>query len=82
MAIFWSHPTWNLFHIFTANLIEESFDETCKNECINLFTKICNGIPCMYCRVHASEYMKTINRDEIKTARFRVIFLEISQQRE
>jgi hypothetical protein len=58
-----------LFHITTANLIEESFDENLKNECIDLFTKICNAIPCMFCRVHASEHMKTINRDEIKTAR-------------
>ena len=69
MTIIWSHPTWNLFHITTANLIEESFDEKFKNECIDLFTKICNAIPCMFCRVHAAEYMKTINRDEIKTAR-------------
>jgi hypothetical protein len=69
MTIIWSHPTWSLFHITTANLIEESFDEKFKNECIDLFTKICNAIPCMFCRVHAAEYMKTINRDEIKTAR-------------
>ena len=69
MTIIWSHPTWDLFHIFTAKIIEESFDETFKNECIDLFTKICNAIPCMFCRVHASEHMKTINKDEIKTAR-------------
>jgi hypothetical protein len=24
MAVLWSHPTWNLFHIFTANLIEDT----------------------------------------------------------
>jgi hypothetical protein len=69
MTIIWSHPTWNLFHITTANMVEESFDEKLKNECIDLFTKICNAIPCMFCRVHAAEHMKTINRDEIKTAR-------------
>lgn len=69
MTIIWSHPTWKLFHILTANMIEESFDEKCKNECIELFTQICNAIPCIFCRVHASEYMKTINKDEIKTAR-------------
>ena len=65
----WSHPTWKLFHITTANLIEESFDDVFKNECIDLFINICNAIPCMFCRVHASEHMKTINKDEIKTAR-------------
>ena len=65
----WSHPTWKLFHITTANLIEESFDDVFKNECIDLFINICNAIPCMYCRDHASEYMKTINKDEIKTAK-------------
>ena len=65
----WSHPTWKLFHITTANLIEESFDGAFKNECIDLFTNICNAIPCTFCRVHAFEHMKTINKDEIKTAR-------------
>ena len=69
MTIIWSHPTWELFHTLTANMIQESFDEKFKNECIDLFTQICNAIPCMFCRVHASEYMKTINKDEIKTAR-------------
>ena len=69
MTIRWSRPTWKLFHVLTANLIEKSFDEKTKNECINLFTKICNAIPCIFCRVHASEHMKTIIRDEIKAAR-------------
>ncbi len=69
MTIMWSHPTWETFHVFTANIIKDTFDETCKNEIIELFTNICNTIPCMLCRNHASEYMKTINKDEIKTAR-------------
>lgn len=65
----WSRPTWNIFHILTANLNESLFDEKYKNECINAFTAICNSIPCTRCREHASKYMKTINRNEIKTAR-------------
>jgi hypothetical protein len=65
----WWHPTWNLFHIFTANIIEESFNDIFKNEIIDLFIKICNKIPCGFCVAHASEHMKTINKDEIKTAR-------------
>ena len=69
MTIIWSHPTWKLFHVLTAKLIEKSFDKKCKNEYIALFINICNAIPCMYCRDHASEYMKTINKDEIKTAK-------------
>ena len=74
MTIIWSHPTWNIFHTLTANIIEESFDEKFKNECIVLFTKICNAIPCMFCRIHAAEHMKTIHKDEIKTARDLEIF--------
>jgi len=74
MATLWSHPTWNIFHTLTANIIEESFDEKFKNECIVLFTKICNAIPCMFCRIHAAEHMKTIHKDEIKTARDLEIF--------
>ena len=69
MLILWSHPTWQIFHITTANIIEETFDETFKCECIDLFTKICNHIPCGMCRFHASEHMKNINKDEIKTGR-------------
>ena len=69
MITLWSHPTWKLFHIISANIIEESFDETFKCECIDLFINICNAIPCMICRIHASEYMKTINKGELKTAR-------------
>jgi hypothetical protein len=68
MTVIWSYPTWDIFHVFTANIIKDTFDETCKNEMIELFTNICNTIPCMLCRNHASEYMKTINKDEIKTA--------------
>lgn len=70
MTIIWSHPTWSLFHTFTANINEKKFDETYKNEIIELFTNICNAIPCMFCRIHASDYMKnTMNKNEIKTAR-------------
>jgi len=69
MTIVWPHSTWNLFHIFTANIIEESFNDIFKNEIIDLFIKICNKIPCAFCRDHASEHMKTINKDEIITAR-------------
>jgi hypothetical protein len=69
MITVWSHPTWNLFHILTAKLKEKSFDKKFKNKCIKLFTNICNAIPCIHCRDHASEYMKTLNKDEIKTAR-------------
>ena len=69
MIFLWSRPTWKLFHILTANIIEEKFDDTFKNDCITLFTKICNNIPCMMCRTHASEKMTKINRDEITSAR-------------
>jgi hypothetical protein len=69
MITAWSHPTWKLFHILTAKLNEKSFDKKFKNKCIKLFTNICNAIPCIHCRDHASEYMKTLNKDDIKTAR-------------
>lgn len=77
MIFLWSRPTWKLFHILTANIIEEKFDETFKNDCITLFTKICNNIPCMMCRTHASEKMIKINRDEIASARELELFFYI-----
>ena len=68
MLTLWSHPTWSIFHTLTANMIEELFDEIFKIECIELFTKICCAIPCGMCRHHACDKMKTLIKDEIKTA--------------
>ena len=68
MIQLWANSTWSLFHTLTANIIEERFDEAFKNECIDLFIKICNTLPCGMCRHHASEHIKTLIKDEIKTA--------------
>lgn len=62
----WSNPTWKFLHTVTANINPKSFDEKFKNEFIKIIIKIFYHIPCRFCRTHACEYMKTVNRNKIK----------------
>ena len=53
----WSVPTWMLFHGM-AEKIDERFFKNNKEEVLNIIKMICDNLPCPYCRVNASKYIK------------------------
>ncbi len=63
---FWGTPTWYLFH----SLAEKSDPEKYKkhyNVVWDFIKEICNGLPCPYCKQHASNYVKGIPVYSINT---------------
>jgi hypothetical protein len=62
----WGEPTWFLFHTLAHKLKESHFDYL-RLEILNIITLICNNLPCPNCASHATEYMKKINYNSIKT---------------
>jgi len=62
----WGEPTWFLFHTLAHKIKDESFSEI-KNELIENIFSICYNLPCPKCQAHASEYVKRVNINSIKT---------------
>ena len=63
----WAEPTWFFFHSF-AQKIKPEFYRKCYNHCGDMFSNICNNLPCPVCRKHATIYFrqhfKNINSKE------------------
>lgn len=62
----WGEPTWFLFHTLAHKLKDEHFDLK-KMHLLAVISSICSNLPCPDCANHASEYMKNINFNAIKT---------------
>jgi len=62
----WGEPTWFLFHTLAHKLKDEFFYQK-KNDLLTVISTICSNLPCPDCATHASEYMKNINFNAIKT---------------
>ena len=62
----WGEPTWFLFHTMAHKIKDEHFNRI-KLEILNIITNICNNLPCPHCASHASEYMRKLNYNSIKT---------------
>ena len=62
----WGEPTWFLFHTIAHKIKEQHFDQK-KLDLINIITIICNNLPCPNCANHATEYMRKLNYNSIKT---------------
>uniref|UniRef100_A0A6C0JJE7 thiol oxidase n=1 Tax=viral metagenome TaxID=1070528 RepID=A0A6C0JJE7_9ZZZZ len=62
----WGEPTWFLFHTLAQKVKDEYFLEI-KNELIGNIFSICYNLPCPKCQAHASEYVKKVNINSIKT---------------
>lgn len=62
----WGEPTWFLFHTLAEKLKIEYFDQT-KQELFNNISAICNVLPCPICAQHATEYMRRIQPNSIRT---------------
>ena len=56
---YWGEPTWLLFH----SLAEKANPEKYKKHYIvvwNFIKEVCNGLPCPYCKQHATNYVSRI----------------------
>ena len=62
----WGEPTWFLFHTLAEKIKQQHFDHK-KLDLINIITVICNNLPCPNCANHASEYMRKLNYNSIKS---------------
>jgi hypothetical protein len=62
----WGEPTWFLFHTMAHKIKEEHFNDM-KLDILTIITTICNNLPCPNCANHATEYMKRVNYNSIKT---------------
>ncbi len=62
----WGRHIWTFFHTMSQKVKPEYFDIV-KKDFIDFIIKICNTLPCPICSQHASEYMRSINFNNIRT---------------
>lgn len=62
----WGKHIWTFFHTMAQKIKPEYFDLV-KRKFFDFTIKICNTLPCPICSQHASEYMKSINFNNIRT---------------
>ena len=80
MSKIWSNPTWAFFHTF-AEKVDESFYNRNRDICLQIIKTICNILPCPICRVHATNYMKKIKIQQLRTKNdFRMMLFKFHNQ--
>ncbi len=62
----WGKHIWTYFHTIAQKVKPEYFDVV-KKDIISFTLKICNTLPCPICSQHASEYMRSINFNNIRS---------------
>jgi hypothetical protein len=61
----WGRPIWTFFHV-TAQKIKPEYFGLIIKEYFNFIGLICGTLPCPICSAHASEYMRSINVNNIR----------------
>ena len=62
----WGEPTWFFFHTLAEKIKEEYFSDL-RDILLRYITRICNNLPCPDCTSHASNYLRSVNFDNIQT---------------
>ena len=62
----WGEPVWFLFHTLAEKVKQDQFP-TLKEGIMNIIRSICNSLPCPICAEHATQYMKGIQDNSIRT---------------
>ena len=62
----WGRPIWTFFHVMAQKMKPEYFQIVIK-EFIRFILLICATLPCPICSTHASEYMRAINMNNIRS---------------
>lgn len=64
--VVWGPAVWYAMHTMSVKVKEESF-QLIRAEILNMIKLICENLPCPDCAQHATEYIRTINFNNIKT---------------
>lgn len=62
----WGAPTWTLFHVMAAQVPPALFPQM-RVGMLDIITAICGNLPCPDCANHATDYLRKINYDLIRT---------------
>jgi hypothetical protein len=62
----WGRPIWTFFHVMAQKMKPEYFQLVIK-EFIRFTLLICATLPCPVCSAHASEYMRAINMNNMRS---------------
>jgi hypothetical protein len=62
----WGEPTWFFFHTVAEKIKDDMFPSV-RTDIIEHIKVICNNLPCPKCSEHATEYMKKVNINSIRT---------------
>jgi hypothetical protein len=62
----WGRPIWTFFHVMAQKVKPEYFNLVIKDFLKNVLL-ICGTLPCPICSNHASEYMRAINLNNIRS---------------
>jgi hypothetical protein len=61
----WGKPIWTFFHVMAEKIKPEYFNLVIKDY-LRFVLLICGTLPCPVCSAHATEYMRTINLNNIR----------------
>ena len=62
----WGWPTWKFFHVIAHKVKPEYFKQV-RQELLNTIHSICTTLPCPVCAQHATQYMNSLNFNNIQT---------------
>lgn len=62
----WGKPTWHFFHTLAYKIKPESFT-LIREQTLQIIMHICASLPCPMCSSHATEYLKKVNFNAIRT---------------
>lgn len=62
----WGRPVWTFFHV-TAQKIKPEYFNLIIKDYLQFILLICGTLPCPICSNHASEYMRAINLNNIRS---------------
>ena len=61
----WGKPIWTFFHV-TAQKIKAEYFNLIIKDYLQYIVQICSVLPCPICSSHASEYLRSINFNNLK----------------
>ena len=70
----WGNTVWFLFHTLACKIKHDKFSNN-KNVLMEIVTLTCNVLPCPDCSQHATNSLKLVNVDTIKTKEDFILFL-------
>ena len=62
----WGRPIWTFFHVTAQKIKPEYFNNIIKDYLNNIIL-ICGVLPCPICSAHATEYLRAINMNNIRS---------------